>query len=219
MDKKNVSLVILGLCLLLPAAARAQEGSMAARMGSADPAVRKSAALDAGNRKSVAAVPGLIALLNDQSQGVVVTAVVALGQIRDPRAVDPLIEAAVKSTYTAVRVMAAQSLGYFEGEKPLAALAGIADDQAPAVRGAACRSLGKLGGGKEADKLIEKAGGDADPQVRRTAVETLVEMAELKPLGGRRTAIENALKAAAKDKDGKTRASADKALQRLKRTK
>ena len=219
MEKKNVALAILGLCLLLPAVSRAQEGSLAARMNSADPAVRKSAALDAGNRKAASAVPGLIILLKDEVQGVAIGAAVALGQIRDPLAVDPLIEAAVKSTYTAVRVMAAQSLGNFEGDKVLGALAGIADDQAPAVRGAACRSMGRFGGGKEADKLIERSGSDPDAQVRRTAVETLAEMAESKDLGQRKENIKKALKAASKDKDEKTKDSARKALKRVKRLK
>jgi len=218
MVKKNASLAILGFCLLLPAAPRAQEGSLAARMASADPAVRKSAALDAGNRRDAEAVPGLIALLKDGSQGVAAGAAVALGQIRDPRAVDPLVEAAQTSTFTAVRVMAAQSLGNFESEKALAALAGAAEDQSPAVRGAACRSMGKFGGGKEADRLMDKARSDADPQVRRTAVETLAEMAETKELGERRKALKKALKAASKDKDEKTKISARKALQRVKRT-
>ncbi|HOI41770.1 MAG TPA: HEAT repeat domain-containing protein, partial [Elusimicrobiales bacterium] len=189
------------------------------RLRSADPAARMAAAREAGELRSTATVAGLVPLLKDRSQGVAVAAAVSLGQIRDERAVEPLILAAEKSTHTAVRVMIAQSLGNFPGEKALGALAKLADDRSPAVRSAASRSLGKYGPEESADKLIEKTSSDSDPEVRRVAAEALAGMAEIRDLGPRRAAAERALEGAARDPREKNRKAAAAALKRMKRGK
>ena len=79
--------------LLLQAdAARKSEPELVADLASADAGVRDSAVRQLAERKSPAAVPALIERLKDPDREVVLHAMGALQEIRDQRAVKPLIE-------------------------------------------------------------------------------------------------------------------------------
>jgi len=63
------------------------------RLSSANPDARSQAAADLGTMKSRRAVPALIVALHDGDATVCTTAAQALGQIDDPRALEPLLTA------------------------------------------------------------------------------------------------------------------------------
>jgi len=186
---------------------------------STDSVTRMRAAQTVGNKKMKKAVPALISLLGDESPGVVINAIVSLGMLRDVSSVKPLIEAVEKSTYTAVKIMGAQTLGYFRDKKVLNLLRKLADSENPMLRAAACRSLGRVGDEHDVDKLMEKAEKDDSDLVKKVAVDTLGEMAEMKNVKRKRKAIEEVIKRAAKSKKEKIKRSAEKALKRLRREK
>lgn len=219
MTDKKTSLIILGFWLLLPAALLAQEtAGYLERMKSPDPDVRMAAAQEAGEKGREEAVPGLIALLEDDSDGVVINSMVSLGYIHDDRALEPLAAVVEKSSSAAVRIMGAQTLRHFSGERSAALLRKLADDADPQVRAAACRSLGRSGRAEDLDKLQERAEKDGDARVRRTAVSALAEVTEIRAVDAKKKKeILKTLGRAAKDKDERTKKSAKKAVERVKK--
>lgn len=220
MIKKYKSLILLSFCLMFTASLSAADTTdYLSLMKSTDSVVRMRAAQGAGNKKIKEAVPELINLLKDKSQGVIINAIVSLGALRDASAIEPLIETVEKSTYTAVKIMGVQTLGYFHDKRIIVLLNKMADDKNPAIRSAACRSLGKVGDEKDVDKLIEKVEKDDDALVRKVAIGALGEIAEIKNADKKRDAIEKAMEQATKDKNLKTKKSAEKALKRLKKLK
>ncbi|MFC2091620.1 HEAT repeat domain-containing protein, partial [Elusimicrobiota bacterium] len=83
------------------------------------------------------------------------------------------------------------------------------------IRGAAARALGRIGGEKEVEKLIQKAGKDDSAEVRQSAVEALENLTLRGNSGEKRTDIEKAIKSSKKDKNKKVKEAAQKAQGRL----
>lgn len=96
-----------------------------------------------------AAVLGIIAALRDPDEEVRVLSAFAMGEIRDPRAVDPLI-IALRDESEDVRAQAAISLGELGSPGAEEALARVAEtDASPAVRLVAGNALIRVRGVKE----------------------------------------------------------------------
>lgn len=100
-----------------------------------------------------------------------------LGQIRDLRAVEPLI-AALKGREDG-RAVAAEALGQIDDERAVDPLIAALKDSGPAVRAAAARSLGQLGDVRAVDRLIAELR-DHEPVVRAAAAGALGEIADLR---------------------------------------
>jgi HEAT repeat protein len=89
-----------------------------------------------------ATLPLVAALARPHAQGHVAW---VLGQIKDPRALEPLV-AAVGGKDASMRWSAAHGLGFLRDRRAQPALIARLRDRSENVRGAAMQSLGKLGG-------------------------------------------------------------------------
>jgi HEAT repeat protein len=97
------------------------------------------------------------------------------GVLADPRHASDMVSL-LGSTDTDVRVAAAQALGSVHGDhEGASALAFALTDEEPAVRAAACRSLGALGAPLSVSALLS-ATSDGSPLVRASAVAALVSL-------------------------------------------
>lgn len=182
-----------------------------------DPAVRMKACQDAGNQKLKDLVPDLLAALKDKSDGVRINAAVSLGQIGDPRAAAPLRDLAASDKNAAVRIMSAQALGNFRDTSSEDALLRLSDDKDPGVRGAAVRSIAKIGSRRGMSRVLGKAERDNDAQVRRISVEAVAENAGAGVDEGDRAAFERILSSAAAGGDIRLKGEAQRALGRMPR--
>ncbi|MFW6134325.1 MAG: HEAT repeat domain-containing protein [Elusimicrobiota bacterium] len=142
---------------------------------SKDPIVRMNEIQRLGNECAKEAVPEIIKLLKDKSTGVRVNAVVALGKIGDERAIKPLKKLLKKDPSKAVRVMACQSLGQFNRKEVIKELSEAADNDDEMISSAAIRALGRIGGNKAREKLLKKAKETKNKNIRKKAVESLIE--------------------------------------------
>ena len=117
-----------------------------------------------------AAVMPLVNALRDTDAGVRNSAVHALGELEDPRAVDALIAALAGDTDAKVRETAAWALGQIEDHKAVPGLLGaLQRDQSPAVRKQAAWALGQIEDGASVAGL-GAALRDDSPEVRRMAM-------------------------------------------------
>lgn len=184
-----------------------------------DPTVRSREARRLGNEKVKEAVPDLIEALKDKVTGVRINAVVALGKLKDERAIEPLRDILNNDKVPAARMKAAEALAGFNNEKILPDLIKASDSKDENVRSSAVRSLGETGGEQAVKKLIEKARYDEKWQVRRASIEGLTDIVENRREGkSERKKIEKVIKRAVKkDKNLKVRKEAAKALKRLEK--
>lgn len=122
------------------------------------------------------------AMLTDPSHKVRAQAAIVLGQLGNPRAVQPLIEA-LRDPADTVRGTAAASLGRLGDKRAVAALQKLKTDASTFVRQSVAKSLGELaGGGKSApppagakfyiavNVATPKAGGAAASSVLKEAI-------------------------------------------------
>jgi HEAT repeats len=137
--------------------------------------MRAGATWALGSIGDPAAVPAVIALLSDKERSVGNAAAHALGELRDERAVEPLlaglqIPGPDKEFHGYARLYALADIGT---EKALAGLAGIATtDVRPSARADAVKALGRM---KDA-RTVEPLGSalkDPDEQVRTAAADGL----------------------------------------------
>jgi len=105
------------------------------------------------------------ALQYDDNSGVRWKAADALGHIRDPIAMDPLIRALKDEDYN-VRGYAALALGRFGVNGPIAPLIPILRDENYRVRGCAAEALGSIGGIESANLLLQALEYEEDYEVR-----------------------------------------------------
>ncbi|MFH1416056.1 MAG: HEAT repeat domain-containing protein [Elusimicrobiota bacterium] len=182
---------------------------------SEDPSERSREALRLGSEKIMEAVPALIELLKDELTGPRINAIVALGQIGDKRAIEPLIDILNNDSVETARAMAAEALAGFDTEIVKRELLKAADTGSENVRSSAVGSLGRSGSDEELGKLIEKADTDPDWSVRVAAVNALLEYAgnnsEDKKI------IKKTVKKSAKDKDERVKKAARRVLDILER--
>ncbi|ACL17995.1 HEAT repeat domain-containing protein [Methanosphaerula palustris] len=109
-----------------------------------DDAVRMVAAEVLG-QIGIESVPLLLKALQDPYYQVRVTAADALGQIRDQRALSPLVNLLIEDEDEEVRSQAAHALGELRNPATTEVLVRALHDQYPVVRGAAARALGMIG--------------------------------------------------------------------------
>ena len=132
----------------------------------------------------------------------------ALGQIGDPRAVDPLIEA-LENEYIAVRLGAAQALGEIGDARAVDPLiqALEVEDEYCGVQYEAAQALGKIGDARAIKPLI-RALKDDDEIFRSWAAEALGEIGDARAVEPLTEALEDA--------DRWVREAAKEALEKLK---
>jgi len=147
----------------------------------------------------------LVEALKDKDSFVRRSAAYALGELKDPRAVEPLIEA-LKDENRRVRAETAEALGKLKDPRAVEPLIEALKDKDSVVRGIAAEALGKLKDPRAVEPLIG-ALKDEDWYVRKSAAEALGELRDPR-------AVEPLIKAL-KDKDRNVRASAANALQKI----
>ena len=119
------------------------------------------------------AVEQLITALTDPGEDTRQCAVAALGELGDPRSVEPLIATLdAPGHHQAVRRAAAQALGKIRDGRAVEPLAAALDDTSAAVRRAAARALGQIADPRAIKALI-RALDDADNEVRMIAAHVL----------------------------------------------
>lgn len=193
---------VLSLALLLPLAARADEGDVLKdlKYGTAE---KREAALDevlAGKAPSAGAA--LLGLLNESQGAFRLKVIRALGLLKHDPAVRPLLEIladpapefrvqaakalgaigdpaataglakALKDGDVEVREAAARALGSCGSEKDVEALSGLLKDGNRLVRMAAIGSIGQLGSAKALPTLREQMK-DTDPSYKRVVVKAI----------------------------------------------
>ncbi|MFC1844243.1 HEAT repeat domain-containing protein [Thermodesulfobacteriota bacterium] len=114
---------------------------------------------------------GLIKKLSEKNPLVRLKAANALGEIKDARAVDPLI-AILNDTDPVVRASAVRALGEIKDARAVDPLIGILNDTDPDVRASAVQALSNIKDARAVDPLIG-ALKSYYPQVRRNAVSGL----------------------------------------------
>lgn len=117
------------------------------------------------------AVPSLIEIAESGDPGEILSAVVALGKIKDKRAIE-VLSAIVQQQSPMLRCHAAEALGEIGDSKGLKALALALEDEDSNVRVNAASAMLKIPDERMAKPLI-KALSDTDPQVRMCAAITL----------------------------------------------
>ena len=147
-----------------------------------------------------------IAALKDKDEYVRKAAAYALGKIKDPRAVEPLI-AALKDHNSDVREAAAYALGKIKDPRAVEPLIAALKDEDSDVRKAAAEALGEIKDPRAVEPLIA-ALKDESSSVRRAAAEALGKIGDPR-------AVEPLI-AALKDKDSDVRYAAAKALGEIK---
>ncbi|MGH7588407.1 MAG: HEAT repeat domain-containing protein, partial [Gemmatimonadota bacterium] len=122
------------------------------------------------------AVLALTRAVSDEDPSVRLSATETLGKLRDPRAVQALIQALRQDPDPKVRAMAAWALGEIEDPAAVSALStALRADEDPQVRVQAAEALGNIEDVSAIDALGE-AVGDPAVEVRREAVEALGNM-------------------------------------------
>jgi len=116
-------------------------------------------------------VPVFISDLKSKSLGIREAAVYALGELKDPRAVEPLIEA-LKDKDSGVRRSVAEALGKLKDPRAVEPLIGALKDEDWYGRESVAEALGELGDPRAVEPLI-KALKDKDLTVRHYAAEAL----------------------------------------------
>lgn len=104
--------------------------------------------------KSKGDVEGLIEALNyDKDHNLRISAAWALGELGDPSAIDPLVEAL--DDRKRVKDVAAKALGEIGESQAIDPLVQLLEDENWEVRGTAAKSLGKIGDPRAIEPLIK----------------------------------------------------------------
>ena len=138
---------------------------------SVSPATRKDAATQLGQMRAAGAVNPLLRLLRDPRKDVRSTAIDALGQIADSRAVPALCAFLEKEEDWKLRRAAAVALGEIADARAVESLAGALADEQPPVAVAAAGSLTSLGA--PARPALQKALASREDQVKELACTAL----------------------------------------------
>lgn len=115
-----------------------------------------------------------IRALRDDDSSIRAEACDALGELQDPRAVDPLIQALQDRDYQ-VRSNAAYALGEIDDARAVEPLIQALLDEESAVRGNAAEALGKIKDKRAVEPLI-LAANDEDSSIRSKAFDALGEL-------------------------------------------
>ena len=163
---------------------------------------------DALSRIGKTAVEPLIRAFEDKKQSSYYhqVTVVALGNICDTRAVEPLIEA-LSDDIEGVRASAAVALGKIGDARAVEPLIGVLSDDVEGVRRSATETLGEIGNERAVGPLI-KALGDANDYVRASAAVALGKIGDAR-------AVEPLINALEDDEHSYVRSSAAEALGKI----
>ena len=132
------------------------------------PAIRAMSAYELGRLQIKEAVGPLIEALRDPSYEVRWNAAVALGNIGDPRAIEPLRQALQQDTDVSVQVCAVRSLGKFREPQLTRELLPYLKASNRGLRMAACWGVGELGDPTLATEITPLLN-DPDEEVRFVA--------------------------------------------------
>ncbi|MCC7210816.1 MAG: hypothetical protein E3K40_09250 [Candidatus Brocadia sp.] len=177
-------------------------------MGDESLEVREKTAKSLGKLGKREAGDALVSALSKNTDLSIVCAIIeALGQIGDPRAVDPLL-GFLTHKEPQVRECTAAALGKLRDGRAVNALIAALNDEQERVRWYAADSLGKIGDPVCADSLI-KLLSDASARVRESAVEALGQI-------GNEQAIESLIKAL-QDSDKRVAEQAAESLASIKK--
>lgn len=131
--------------------------------------VRKALATQQGGGASDKVVEAMIVALGDEDAEIREQAAYSLGQLEDPRAVEPLAKAVLNDTEPGVREQAAWSLGMIEESAAVPALSQALSDAEADVREQAAWALGMIEDDSAVDALTQVLS-DPDEDVREQAV-------------------------------------------------
>jgi HEAT repeat protein len=172
-DPKRTVREAIGMVLMQmgpPAAAPALEG-----LKHTSPYVREGAAMTLGylaDKRAIA--PLLKAIEAEADPNARVMEAWALGEPKDPGAIDGLAELLAKDSHPLARRAAAQSLGRIAHVRALEPLIAALKDTDPAVRGMSAAALGGIGDGRAVKPLEDVVKTDGNTDVRAAANEALV---------------------------------------------
>lgn len=110
-------------------------------------------------------------------------ATVALGEMGDPRAIDPLIEALKDDDHWRVRGNAAWALGKIGDVGAVDSLIEGLKDENSAVRYEAAGALGEIGDVRAVEPLVTALGDDGPLYIRKNAVDSLGKIGDPKAVG------------------------------------
>jgi len=135
--------------------------------------IRHLAPPNAKKMREAGDVPGLVRALGHKDPGVQYAAAEALGELREPSAVPPLMDLLAADRYSGVRWKAAEALARI-GEPAVVPLVGALHHPDEDVRWKAAIALGEIGDDRAIPHLIELLG-DSDRFVQSRAAYTLGE--------------------------------------------
>lgn len=121
------------------------------------------------------ALDPLISALENPSPGIRAGAALALGRMKDERAVEPLICALSADEIVEVRVLAAQSLGWIKDQRAIEPLTTVLDDPSPVVRKGAVEGLGIF----EDDRVMAPLLGAMDDRSAEVRAAAVMQLAQL----------------------------------------
>jgi HEAT repeat protein len=117
-------------------------------------------------------VSELILSLKDEDENAHFAAARALGEIKDPRSIEPLITALLDDKYKPVRSAAAHALGRIKDPRAVGPLIAILKDENEYVRSEAVWALGEIQDPQATQPLIATLG-DVNEGVRSAAADSL----------------------------------------------
>lgn len=169
----NVERAAIAKSLATLGGKRAGDTLLAALTDRSDDAfVRGAAAFGLGLLGVEAAVPDLIAALDEESEPLKIGALAALGRLGDAQAVGPLVAFVTRETSAEVRAAGVAALGAFGNQVEDTLIGVLESDPHPAVRQAAVEALVGLGGQAATQALVAFATGPylaaCDPQACST---------------------------------------------------
>jgi HEAT repeat protein len=175
-----------------------------ANLKDSDPAVREQAAKELGKAREAGAVDALISVLQyDDVWSVRKSAAWALGEIRDDRALVPLMRAMSHKDWI-IRFKVAEALGKLGDRRAAALLTEALQDENSRVYGEAIWALGEIGAERAVDPLIQAMGNEL-PAIRMNTAEALGKIGDSR-------AIDSLIQMLAHDRRGDVRKSAAWAL-------
>ncbi len=147
-----------------------------ANLQSPDPDERRNAAWNLGRFRDITLVDPLLRVIADPDEAVRLRVVDALGNLRDPRVIEPLLARLTQDESVDVRARAASALGNQGSSEAADALLDALNDGAPEVRGAVAEALGLLLDARAAPQLITLMLNDPDDTTRYYAARSLVRL-------------------------------------------
>lgn len=172
-----------------------------------DSGVRAQAAEALGNIKNRTATPALVRALSDENKNVKSSVIIALGYMRDKKAVDPLLSFLGKEKNTGLKISAVNVLGVIGDERALPTFVKLLKDENPRIKTISAQALGRLRKPAAVEPLL-KSSRDKTQKVRLYSIKAIGEIGDKKAVKG----LEKLLKT---EKDDKVKVALAHSLGRL----